>query len=543
MAFSPRWVFSLCVLAGGASATWLSACSDDDPAAAPSGDAGPDVIALPDGGTSCPPQPAPACTGQSCTDQQGEPAACVNGACVKLKGPDCVRPKFGGDLTGGNVVVIGGLHAQSGANAGPGAQRISSMELAANEINAAGGIRDPDRCKPARTLAYVACDDVNATPDAGIEAVNRVKAGKYMTDVLKVPVIIGGSNSGNTLDIAKNVAVPAKAMVFSPTSTAVAITAPTDFNPSPDGTRLLWRAAPSDVVQAVVLQQLAGRSEVEAKLAGNAAPKVALVTRNDAYGRGIRAAFNTGFTVNGAAPTAANYTDIVYQEPVGAGAAADTALRAFAPDIVVMAGTNEATTEILQPFDAAAVAAGRAPVYVLADGQKKAALTTLVKSAGGTLRARIRGTQPGVLTALGQTFYNLAYVPKYTNAVPLSYGMAGTYDITYMIAYAIAAAKGGPIDGTTLAKNMAFLVDGEQIDVGAQGLSRGTEALRKGDKIDFNGASGPLAFDLATGEAPSDYGVWCVRIDPNTSNAIFEEASGLSYSASTQTLSGTFKCE
>lgn len=549
-----RLVLTVAALAA-VSAGAVLACSDDEAAPA-SVDAGVEA-AVAETGARCDAVPEPTCTAAKCTAEAGEPAQCIGGACVKVKTADCQR--IAGDFSGGNVIVLGALLAQNGANGGSGAARINSLELALKEINAAGGIGDPDPCKPSRTLALVACDDANlvgdAGPDAGPDAdagmaIDRIRAARHLIDDLKVPVIVGGSTSGATLDIAKNATMPAKVMQFAPSSTAIAITTPADFNASPDGTRLLWRAAPSDVAQSAALQKLFLQLEDQVKAAGTPTPRLALVTKNDAYGKGIESAFRNGLVVAGSPIPNANFIGIVYKTtPTDADgveqaqAAAD--LTAFAPNIVVMAGTSEATTNILAAYEVPG--APTKPLYLLADGQKKPELTTLLDGKSEIdredLRKRLRGTQPGVLTPLGQTFFNFTYKAAHGNESVLSYGMAGSYDIGYMLAYAIAATNGGPVDGTTIAKNMGLLTGGTGVlDVGPSSLPRGFESMRTGEKVDFNGASGALDFDVATGEAPSDYGVWCVKVDPNSSKTTFEEATGLSYDAKAQKVSGTYSC-
>ncbi len=523
-----------------------AACSDD-PEVKSTPDAGADSSTETDGSTNnnCPEVPEPECSAAKCTTDPNDPQVCIEGQCVKLKSQDCQR--VGGDLEGANVVVIGASLAQSGNNAGSGLSRINSLELAIKEVNTAGGVRDPDRCKPSRTLAYVACDDSNRAEaqDAGvtIPSIDRVRGAKHLIENLKVPVIVGASTSGNTLDVAENATVPGKTVLFSPSSTAISITT---FPASPDGTRLLWRAAPSDVVQSTVLQKMFVQLEAEVKAGnGNAPIKLALVTKTDAYGAGIKGAFKQGLQVNGAAPTEDSLFEAVFppddtEEGKEARNAVATQLGTFQPDIVVMAGTDEATDDIMAPFEAANPA--KKPLYILADGQKKPKLVTLLNGKED-LRKRIRGVQPGIVTPLAQAFFNFGYKQAYGDDAVLAYGMAGTYDIGYMIAYALTVSKGAPVNGTDFAKNMSFLVGGTQkIDVGSANLSKGMEALLKGEKIDFNGASGPLDFDPATGEAPSDYSIWCVKIDPNTSAPVFEEATGQSYLATTGELTGTYNC-
>lgn len=546
-----RVFMGLMLLAGGATSA-LIACSDDDNNNGPATqDAGADT-GTSETGSNCPPVQAPTCTSATCSAQFGGDAGfCIEGQCVAAITDDCKRA--GGDLTGENQIIVGALLYAD--RTGPA--RVNSLELAIDEINANGGVPDPDACKPARKLAFVHCDDGNAG-DAGA-ATDRIRGGNHLVKDLRAPVVIGNSTSAITLDVAANVTVPNRAMQFSPTSTAISIT---DFAASPDGTRLLWRAAPSDVGQSAALQKVF--AQVEAILNKGAAVKVALVTKNDAYGTGIAAAFQQGLQIGNAAPTGANLKTITFAVPTGTPPNQDTssvqaalaAVQSYGPDIVVMVGTEEASRYILIPYESSHPN-GPLPYYIVADGQKKddivnvfnatppAGYPSLPAGGGASLHDRLRGTQPGVVTQqLTQNFFNFGYKTRYGATSVLSYGMAGTYDIGYMIAYAAAAAKGQPITGTLLAQNMQFLVGGtEEIDVGQAALARGMSAMLGGQKVDFNGASGPLDFNLEKGEAPSDYSVWCVKNDPNNAGKFaFEEVAGTSYSARTQTLSGNYKC-
>lgn len=526
---------------------YAAACSSDDTPDTPTIDAGNDVATTQETGTTCPAQPTPSCTAAKCTSDLGQPAVCVANVCKALRSDDC--PYVSGATTSDNAIVMGALLARNGANALSGLARVNSIELAINEINASGGIPDPDACKPKRMLALVACDDSNAQPDGGALDIGdggsaRLRAAGHLIDDLKVPVIVGGSTSGNTVEIATGATIPGKTMLFSPSSTAVSITT---LDASPEGTRLVWRAAPPDTVQSKVLQLALADITAQLKAeAGAGTLKVALVTKNDAYGQGIKQAFETGLTVNGQPITAnADYTSIVYKN-----APTDTLgvlqsdavnqLKSFKPDIIVLVGTAEATTGVLQPYEASNPSTK--PYYLVPDGPRKNELLTAAASITD-LRTRLRGTVPGIVTPLAQDFYNFRYKTAYPDGGSLVYGMAGSYDITYLVAYAAAAAKGGTVDGTALAKNMAQLVGGTAgLDVGPAKISDGMQNMITDVKSDFNGASGPLDFDLTLGEAPSDYGVWCIGIDANTNMPIFNDASGQQYSAKDDKLSGTFSC-
>jgi len=65
-------------------------------------------------------------------------------------------------------------------------------------------------------------------------------------------------------------------------------------------------------------------------------------------------------------------------------------------------------------------------------------------------------------------------------------------------------------------------------------------ALMGGSAIDIAGSSGPLDFDIAQHEAPSDIDVWCVVID-GKGNPSFQD-SQRSYDSKTGLMAGTYKC-
>jgi branched-chain amino acid transport system substrate-binding protein len=83
-------------------------------------------------------------------------------------------------------------------------------------------------------------------------------------------------------------------------------------------------------------------------------------------------------------------------------------------------------------------------------------------------------------------------------------------------------------------------VGGLKTEVGPGGIKTAIQTLGSGSKIDIDGASGPLNFDLNLHEAVSDIDVWCVSKD-GSQNPIFI-SSGQSYDASAGKIGGTFSC-
>jgi branched-chain amino acid transport system substrate-binding protein len=65
--------------------------------------------------------------------------------------------------------------------------------------------------------------------------------------------------------------------------------------------------------------------------------------------------------------------------------------------------------------------------------------------------------------------------------------------------------------------------------------------LRSGAHVDLNGATGPLDFDLDTGDAPVDLAILCVAANAG-GDADETVESGLVYDATAGVLRGTMRC-
>jgi branched-chain amino acid transport system substrate-binding protein len=533
-------------------------CSSDPAPVSPPADGG-IVINTPDAGPGmdssvdpCPGGEKKAVktkTNAQCSTELNEPAVSIGGACVKLKSQDCLEVI--GDHTNDNAILIGLTLARSGSNKLSGESRTNSAKLAIDEINAATlqtkGIKSSDVCQAGRPIVAIACDDNEAPPEH-----DRKRAAKHLVDDLKVPFILGGSTSGSTKDIATVVTLPGKSLLFAPSSTAADIT---DLaGATVDGQRLVWRAAPSDLGQ--VSAMVASLAQLETVVrAGDMAKKVkvALIYKGDTYGKGIATGIEGLASVNGGkigdAANAANF----YKKEYSIDAAAQvtdfatiaTESVAFSADIVILVGTAEAVNKG-GPFDKLE-AAGKTPLYLFPDGPQKPELLTTIGT-NDALRKRVRGTTPDVRSALANAFFK-----RYTDKFPmnseskpssLAYGMAGSYDAVYLAAYAIGRAPGFELKGADFALGLAKIsAASPSVNAGFSDLTRGLQLAAEGKEFNYNGASGPLNFDAAKGEAPSDYSVWCVKKDPNSANFIFELGSGQTYSVEQKALVGDFKCE
>ena len=448
---------------------------------------------------------------------------------MRLLSPECSR--ITGDVLDDSVIIFGSINSTdlTGTNGPSGVARQNSAELALNEIKASvSGIR-PSADGKARPLALVSCDDT----------VDSVKPAKHLVDDLEVPAIIGIASSSRVIDVATNVTIPKGVLLLTAAATSPAITSLQDKN-------LLWRTAPSDALQSLaIVDQLPA---IEAKYrADNTVPvatkvRVAFVYIAEAYGLGLYEAVTRagqlngkpiGDTTNNGLASALSYP----VDPADLEAQIKNILaQSPRPNLIVGFGSTELITKFLTPLEARWGAAPR-PVYLFADAAQKNELLEAVAADNG-LRKRIRGSVPAVSRTSGNF---KSFVFKYEGAygpAPTVFGMAGSYDSVFLLGYAVAAAGTRPITGDELQKGFARLVTGATIDVGGTSMNDGLKALATPGNFDFEGASGPLDFDLSTGEAPSNIDVWCIKKD-GTGRPVFV-TSGRLYDAKTAKMTGTY---
>lgn len=554
------------------SALIVAACSDDDETQVNTTnntpDAQTDTSTEIDAGPNCPPVQKPACTNSACTAQAGEPAVCVEGKCVKLKTSDC--PLAYGPIDDDNVVVIGSSHANRGPNKAPGDQCNDVMKFAVDEINKLGGIPSSDACKPAKKLAFVACDETNFFVDGGTYTLPadagpspRQQSWTHLANDLKVPVIFGGATSGDGIALGQWVIPQYKTMVFaSRASSPALVNIPADGF-QPDGYRLMWRGSQNLAVEAEAARSLYGQLETDLKAArAKATLKVAIVLKNDPFGQPFGAALRAqGLNVNGTPYTGTQRDDVLdvtfqFVDGVGAGEAKQTVrdkLLAFAPDVIIIVASDEGVTEFMQPLEASyqanAVPEAQRPYWIGARGLRSISMTTYVDSITDAAQKtsflkRVRGLVPGRITALSQDFFNLRFKAAYPNA-QLVDGVRELYDMTYMTAYVMAAAASkGAIDAKALVDNVPSILSGtEGINVGPTSYVSTVKRLAAGEKINLNGTFSAMDYDTKTGETPVDTSVWCIAIDPNTGKSLSNLTTGQYYDAAQKKLVGTFKCE
>lgn len=477
--------------------------------------------------------------------------------CVNLTSALCtvVEGKYQDD----NAVIIGSILPTIGANDDAGLAMEKGAQLAIGEFDQiANGLPPVPGSTARRPLVMVGCTD-ESNSDKGVEAA------QHLVDEVGVQAILGAAYSGITIKFTTTVTIPKNVLVISPSATSVAITSLQDNN-------LVWRTSPSDVFQSTALASYMpileakvrseiGLSPLPSPPAFPAEPiKVAILFKDDAYGKGLSEALESLLVFNNAAATdGANsmyYTRLSYGNPDDPGVSptkypeivdkmTTDPSGPFLPHIVFALGTAEAVTDIMKGANKGIEFSwptspdpGYRPRYVFGDGGE---VTDLIAAIGGdnALRLRVGGSVPGTKGTLFNQFI-LNYQSKYGNSPdPSVFGPAGSYDTIYLLAYA-AASLANPdapkaLTGPNLAEGLKKLVPpGMGFPVGSSNINPAFNTLLTGNAIDFSGASGPLNFDTKTGEAPGDIQIWCV-----SGNSKFEN-SGIFYDAATSKLVDMF---
>jgi branched-chain amino acid transport system substrate-binding protein len=476
--------------------------------------------------------------------------------CAQLESQDCQTLLADpGDIANDATIWLATLAPTIGTNAALGQPIQDGVEVARIELRRTlDGLPPASAGGPRRPVAFVACND-------GADPTIAERAATHLVHDVKVPAIIGPAFSGVLTRVGLDITIGAGVLIMSASATSPAITKIQSTPP-----RLVWRTCPSDSEQAVAMSLLI-QNKVEPDLrnpttgilkAGDQL-KLAVVNKGDNYGQGLANALFDALQFNGISAgknqAAGNYKAFDYgdpdTDPAGASARYANAVKQlndFAPHVVISVGTNEMIANIYTALETAWTTAAYKPRWVLSDGGEDPDVVKAIAS-NGDLRHRTLGTVPG---AAPSSKNYVAFVSRYSSKItdgttPNQYTPNG-YDAAYLLSYAIVAVGDAPLTGSAVNTGLRKMVPTMPPAAAAMAIAAGPDAipdaftqLLAGNNIDYDGASGPLDFNIDTGEAPADIQVWCVSADTSgVANATV--LSGQYYSAASQTLQGTLSC-
>jgi len=371
-------------------------------------------------------------------------------------------------------IVIGVIVSLSGGLGAVGDHLAKSAQLAAREINAAGGLLG------GRPVELVVVDD---RTDAD-------QAQRVTEDLLAQGAvgIIGSLGSTATLAI-EGLTHEARVPQISCCSTSQEVT---EAQSRDD--RYLFRTAPSDTVQARVLARLVVESACE---------RVAILHIDDRYGSPFAESIRQSL---GEEP-AVGVVEVVPFE--GGRSNYDAEVQAVAtanPDCVALVAFPDEGGEILRAWNGL----GSPPpvLWIGTDGLKDGGFPTAAGDA--SFVDGVIGTAP--ITAPDTPSAN-AFAETYQITYGAEPGIFGgnQYDATILLALAIE--KAGSTDGP-LVRDALYAVanrDADEPSIISGEMDEALGILQEGGDVDYVGASGPVDLD-PSGDVVSDYEIWAYEL-------------------------------
>jgi ABC-type branched-subunit amino acid transport system substrate-binding protein len=480
---------------------------------------GPDAGVGPDSGS--PPVGECATTAECLANASKPNTYCsADKQCLPMTSDDCtsiVTPD-GKPITP-DAIILGLLAPLSGGSASDGTARVRAATLAYQEfIGRQVGIPTGPGTKP-RPVAMVACD----------QTVDAVRAATHLATHVGVPAIIGPGFSGTTVKVAMNVTIPSGVLLFTPSATTPDLTTMQDNG-------LVWRTSssftPESKAYADLLAQMENNADLRASLglAAGAPIKVAVLAKGDSYGKGLADLLLTTLRFNGTDVSGNgtarfgryDFPDLSANPNADVSGAITGITTGLRPNIIMLIGTAEVLTKGLVSIEnqwPTGTDSPPRPYYVVSEGAKLAELISAVGQSASThpdqkLAKRVQVFGP----RYNDTLYNqlqTRYKASFNEPLPDVYGVTGSYDAFYLLAYAMLATQSAASPtGATIATGLARTVaPGLTISAGPSDLSKGAAELALGKNIDYDGVTGPLDFDVSTGECPGDYNLYCVQAD------------------------------
>ena len=380
-------------------------------------------------------------------DDDGDASPTATDEVPEDTGEDVEPPDSGAPLK------IGALLSFTGGLSDFGEPIFNGVEMAVDEINAAGGVNGQD--------VELVRGDTGTNPDQGALEAQR------LVDIEGVQGIVGALSSGVTIRVAEQVTGPAGVVQISPASTSPAVT-------DADDSDFLFRTTISDAAQGLLLANLADDAGYST---------VCNVYVNNAYGEGLSDAFTAAFNDLAGSTIAAvphEEAQVTYLAELGQCSGAD-ALAAIA------------YPESAGIFLREAVEGDLFENYIFVDGTKS---TDMLDQLGWAAFDGARGTAPAALPTDSASGFDERYEAAYGELSQLPF-IKEAYDAVYVIALAAEAA--GSSDRTAIRDEIRNVANepGVAIAPGTEGFALAITSLAAGEEINYDGVTGPLEFDSA----------------------------------------------
>jgi branched-chain amino acid transport system substrate-binding protein len=396
-----------------------------------------------------------------CGGGGGEPAAPAGSPAPGAPAPDCEIPQA--QPTGSPSTAplkIGSLLPETGSLAFLGPPEFAGVDVAVEEINAAGGVLD-------QPIEHLRGDSGDDTTDIANQTVDRHLAAGTQA-------IIGAAASGVTKLVIDKV-TGAGVVQFSPANTSDEFTCWQDAG-------LYFRTAPPDVLQAQALAQI---------IAGDGNQRVSILARNDPYGTGL--ADNTEANLLAAGIPQDQIQKIIYDTTVASFNDVVDQVAQFDPDGIAVIGFDE-SKRILTRMSEVQIGPAQKNVYG-SDGNMGNALGEGLPA--GLLEG-MKGTTP--LTDLAPDFEQRLREqdPSLTDV-----NYAGeSYDA--VVITSLAAQAAGSTNGADIASEINGITQGGDK---CTTFADCKAIIDGGGDPDYDGVTGTLDFTDAGEPGSGSYGI------------------------------------
>lgn len=421
---------------------------------------------------------------------------CSNNFCLPL--PAGCGESYPVNGTSPDDIQIGAALPLSLSATNPGAgkdesevQGLNAILLALDEINQRGVL--------GRKITLHVCD-------TAFDATRTATQTQWLVTEKKIVALLTAGSS-QTL-AAADVTLRNNVLTMSSSGTSPELAKVADTNGGTVG--LLWRTAPSDVIQGKVIGDLLLNDT-----RFNTAARIGMFYLDDPYGQGLFDVITTRLQGRGKIFKAIPYSRKTEPSIISA----VTQMDAFDPDLSVLVGFEDDATSIIK-FSAGStnLKASAGHRWFFTDSAKDEALlddATVVSQVQNAF-----GTGPAVNGGQAFESFRSRFSAKYSGVDPTGFSFTShSYDSMYLFGLAMAYSQGtsSAVTGPKMAEGLTKVSSGAQpVELTSVNFTEAATELANGRSINVEGASGSLQFD-DTGEAPSPIELWRVgtsRFEP-----------------------------
>ncbi len=363
-------------------------------------------------------------------------------AYIGTAGASPAKPPDRGNVNG--TLAIGQLAPQTGTLSTIVQSLTTPVSMAIDEINAAGGVLG-------QPVQYTLRDD-GTDPQVSDDSLDQLLA----TD--KVDAVVGPASSGSMLGIIDKVRDNG-VLDCSGSNTSA------DLSTTNSG-GYYFRTAPSDRLQGPALAQLVLKDGHK---------KVAIIARDDSYGRGVGTAVKKSLTEGGAKVVA----DVKYDPDSQTFGNDVKRAAAKKPDAVIVLGFDNDGSDIIRTMIGQGLGPQQIPIYT-ADSLRTNSFAALVDPNNPGVVAGIKGTSPAAAPAGVQNPFTDKF--SATGVEPIF--SAYYYDCTILTA--LAAEKAKSDDPAKMKKAFAANTRGKEK---CNTYADCNKLLDEGKTIQYEGAS------------------------------------------------------